>query len=74
MRPIEASAEWDSLPAALRAAIQARVGHVTGTSPAGEGLSTSVRLIAHTPAGDVFIKGTGPDSMDYQRRPARSGR
>jgi hypothetical protein len=61
------SAGWDSLPAALRAAIQARAGHVTGTSPAGEGLSTSVRLIAHTPAGDVFIKGTGPDSMDYQR-------
>jgi hypothetical protein len=67
MRPVEASAEWDALPPALRAAIETRAGAVTGTSPAGEGLSTSVRLILHTDSGDVFIKGTGPDSMDYQR-------
>jgi hypothetical protein len=67
MRPVEASAEWDSLPPALQTAIRSRAGKITGTSPAGEGLSTSVRLILHTDSGDVFIKGTGPDSMDYQR-------
>jgi len=67
MRPIEASAEWNSLPPALQTAIQSRAGNVTGTAPAGEGLSTSVRLILHTDSGDVFIKGTGPDSMEYQR-------
>jgi hypothetical protein len=68
MRPAEASAEWASLPPALRAAIQTHTGGVTGTSPAGEGLSTSVRLILHTATGDVFVKGTGPDSNDAQRR------
>jgi hypothetical protein len=67
MRPVEASAEWDSLPPALQAAIETRAGTVKGTSPAGEGLSTSVRLILHTCSGDVFVKGTGPDSRDYQR-------
>ncbi|MGH3280330.1 MAG: hypothetical protein ACRDNW_14500 [Trebonia sp.] len=68
MRPVEASAEWDSLPASLRTAIQARTGKVEGASPTGEGLSTSVRLILRTESGDVFIKGTGPDSTDHQRR------
>jgi hypothetical protein len=67
MRPVEASAGWDSLPPALRTAIRSRTGNVAGTSPAGEGLSTSVRLILHTESGDVFVKGTSPDSMDYQR-------
>jgi hypothetical protein len=67
MRPVEASADWESLLPALRAAIQARAGVVTGTSPADEGLSTSVRLILHAESGDVFIKGTSPDSMGYQR-------
>jgi hypothetical protein len=67
MRPVEASADWDALPPALRTAIQAHAGNITGTSPAGEGLSTSVRLILHTETGNLFIKGTGPDSMDYQR-------
>ena len=68
MRPVEASAEWDSLPPALRAAIETRAGTVTGTSPAGEGLSTSVRLILHTKDGDLFVKGTSPDSTSHQRR------
>jgi hypothetical protein len=67
MRPVEAGADWESLPPALRDAIEARAGEVTGTSPAGEGLSTSVRLILRTASGDVFVKGTGPDSRDYQR-------
>jgi hypothetical protein len=67
MRPVQESAGWDSLPPALRAGIEARAGTVTGTSPVGEGLSTSVRLILHTGSGDVFVKGTGPESMDYQR-------
>jgi hypothetical protein len=68
MRPVEVSAGWDSLPLALRAAIESHAGEVKTTSPAGEGLSTSVRLILHSESGDVFVKGTGPDSTDSQRR------
>lgn len=67
MRPVEASAEWESLPPALRAAIEARAGKVKGTSAAGEGLSTSVRLILRSESGEVFVKGTGPGSTSYQR-------
>jgi hypothetical protein len=67
MRPVEASSAWESLPPALHAAIQSHTGQISGTSPAGEGLSTSVRLILHAETGDIFIKGTGPESMDYQR-------
>jgi hypothetical protein len=67
MRPVEPSADWDSLPPALRIAIETRVGKVKGSSPAGEGLSTSIRLILHSESGDVFVKGTGPDSTDHQR-------
>jgi hypothetical protein len=68
MRPVEPSRAWEELPVALRDAIEARAGAVTGTSAAGEGLSTSVRLILHASSGDVFIKGTGPGSLDFQRR------
>jgi hypothetical protein len=50
-----------------------RPSEVTETSPAGEGLSTSVRLILHTRSGDVFVKGTSPDSRDYQRRRLQLG-
>jgi hypothetical protein len=66
--PKEDSAGWESLPPALRAAIESCAGTVTGTSPGGEGLSTSVRLILHTETGDVFVKGTGPGNTDHQRR------
>lgn len=66
--PKEDSAGWESLPPALRAAIESRTGRVKDTSPAGEGLSTSVRLILHTETGDVFAKGTGPGNTDHQRR------
>jgi hypothetical protein len=68
MRPVEDSAGWDALPPALHAAIESRTGAIKGTSPAGEGLSTSVRLILHSESGDVFVKGTGPDSTDHQRK------
>ncbi len=67
MRPVQPSAEWEALPPVLRTAIETRAGTVTGTSPAGEGLSTSVRLILHAASGDIFVKGTGPESPDYQR-------
>jgi hypothetical protein len=40
---------------------------VKGSTPGGEGLSTSIRLILHSQSGDVFVKGTGPDSTDAQR-------
>lgn len=68
MRPVQASADWGALPPALRAAIESRAGKVTSASPAGEGLSTSVRLILHTDSGRAFVKGTGPDSTGHQRR------
>jgi hypothetical protein len=68
MRPVEESAGWDALPPAVRAAIESRAGAVKETSPAGEGLSTSVRLILHSESGDVFVKGVGPGSTDHQRR------
>jgi hypothetical protein len=31
-------------------------------------MSTMVRLVLHTAGGDVFIKGTGPDSTRWQRQ------
>jgi hypothetical protein len=68
MRPVEPSTGWDALPAPVRRKIESWIGNVKSASPAGEGLSTSVRLILHLEAGDVFIKGTGPDSTDHQRR------
>jgi hypothetical protein len=59
---------WDALPATVWDAIEAHTGPVTGAEPHGEGLSTAVRLILHTASGPVFVKGTGPDSTDHQRR------
>lgn len=63
-----ASVEWGGLPVAVRDAIEEHTGPVTGTSPGGEGMSTSLRLILHTKNGDVFVKGTGPDCTSHQRR------
>jgi hypothetical protein len=61
-------AEWEDLPRTVREAIEKHAGPVTGASSHGEGLSTAVRLILHTArAGEVFLKGIGPDSMDHQR-------
>jgi hypothetical protein len=65
---LSASAEWDELPAAVREAVEQHTGPVAGTSPGGEGMSTSLRLILHTARGDVFAKGTGPDSTTHQER------
>jgi hypothetical protein len=62
------SVAWDDLPAPVREAVERHTGPVTGTSPGGEGMSTTVRLILHTADGSVFIKGTGPDSTGHQRR------
>lgn len=68
MRPPEPGEAWEQLPAAIREEIESRAGRVYGTSPGGEGLSTSVRLILHSESGDVFIKGTSPASTEHQRR------
>lgn len=68
MRSVEPGAAWGDLPAALRAAIESRTGPVLEASAAGEGLSTSVRIVLHAERGDVFVKGTGPDSTEHQRR------
>lgn len=54
------STAWHELPAAVRDAIQEHTGPVTAASAASDGDSTAVRLILHTAAGRVFIKGTGP--------------
>lgn len=73
MRPVEPSVEWEELPAGLRTEIESRTGPVLDASAAGEGLSTSFRLILHTAREDVFVKGTGPDSTKYQRRRLATG-
>lgn len=67
MRPTEPGRAWDGLPG--RGAGRDRVAHrpVLRTS-AGEGLSTSFRLVLHTVGGDVFVKSTGSDATDHQRR------
>jgi hypothetical protein len=52
--------QWHDLPAAVRHAIEQHTGPVHHAEPHGEGLSTSLRLILHTPHGPVFAKGTGP--------------
>jgi hypothetical protein len=58
---------WAALPVALRDAIEARTGTVTGAPQAPDGASTDVRLILHAERGDVFIKGTGPDASRAER-------
>lgn len=68
MRPVEPSAAWEDLPAALQDAIQVHSGPVLRAQAHGAGLSTRVRLLLHTASGDVFIKGTSPASSDEQRR------
>jgi hypothetical protein len=55
---------WDGLPAGVRQAIEQHTGPVQATDPAGEGLSTSLRLVLRTSRGSVFVKGTGPHDDD----------
>lgn len=62
------STGWEALPPAVREAIESRTGQVAEGTAAGEGMSTAVRLILRTAAGEVFIKDTGPDSSAHQRR------
>lgn len=54
------SIPWGELPAAVRKAIEEHTGPVSGSSPGGEGMSSSLRLILDTAGGMVFIKGAGP--------------
>lgn len=58
---------WDELPVAVQGAVAEHTGPVAEALPGGEGVSTAVRLILRTPSGNVFIKGTGPDSDQLQR-------
>ncbi len=67
MSPAAVNTDWGSLPREIRNEIEAHVGDVTATSPAGEGMSTTVRLVLHTPSEDLFIKGTGPGSANHLR-------
>jgi hypothetical protein len=57
---------WHELPARVRAAIEEHAGPVTGCEPAGEGLSSSLRLILRTARGSVFAKGCGPGDGESQ--------
>jgi hypothetical protein len=61
------SIRWGELPAAVRTGIERHAGQVADTSPGGEGESTTLRLILTTPAGQVFVKGTGPDASELRR-------
>jgi hypothetical protein len=62
------SAGWDELPVAVRKAVEQHTGPVLSTTRGGDGMSTSLRLILRSAAGDVFVKGTGPENTDHQRR------
>jgi hypothetical protein len=66
-RQVNPTADWHELPAGVREAIEEHTGKVTGATASGEGMSTMVRLALHTASGDVFVKGTGPDSAHHQR-------
>jgi len=60
------TAGWHELPSTVRQAIEEHTGDVTEATASGEGMSTTVRLALRTASGNVFIKGTGPESPDYQ--------
>jgi hypothetical protein len=66
-RQANPTAGWHELPAGVREAIEEHTGKVAGSTASGEGMSTMVRLVLRTASGDVFVKGTGPDSPGYQR-------
>jgi hypothetical protein len=53
-------AGWEDLPRAVRDAIEARTGPVSGTETSGEGMNSSLRLVLDIPGGRVFLKGVGP--------------
>jgi hypothetical protein len=55
-----ASVQWDDPPGKVRAAIEEQTGPVQGTSPGGEGASSSLRLVLHASDRDIFAKGVGP--------------
>ena len=61
------STGWHDLPEQTRNAIERHTGRVTGTSPGGDGASTSLRLILSTPAGHVFVKGTDPGADQLRK-------
>jgi hypothetical protein len=54
------SAGWDDLPAAVRDAVMAHAGPVSGAAASGEGNNSSLRLVIGTPGGRVFLKGVAP--------------
>lgn len=52
-----ARTEWDGLPAAVRVAVGARVGGVTGWVPVEYGLTCHMAAVLSTMDGRVFVKG-----------------
>lgn len=52
-----ASIAWGGLPAALRAAVEAHTGPVSGAAAAGEGYGSDLAAVLQTSTGRVFVKG-----------------
>jgi hypothetical protein len=59
--------EWDELPAAVRAAVEAQAGAVLSAEPHGEGRNSPLRLVLETVAGQLFVKGVGPGELERRR-------
>jgi hypothetical protein len=58
--------EWDALPSAVRVAVSAHIGAVTGWVPVTEGLTCQTAAVLATADGRVFIKGvpvSDPDAV-----------
>ncbi|MFE0776527.1 aminoglycoside phosphotransferase [Streptomyces sp. NPDC058861] len=52
---------WTSLPSAVRTAVEARVGPVSGWTAAATGMNSTVAGALHTSAGPVFVKAAEHD-------------
>lgn len=66
-RMLSQNTPWGALPASVREAIEEHTGPVTSSAPGGDGYSTDMRLILHTGAGEVFVKGVGPGGGQAER-------
>ncbi|MGW7001377.1 phosphotransferase [Streptomyces sp. NPDC054933] len=56
--------DWHDLPAATRAAVEARTGPVLAAEPVADGLTCSMAAVLATAVGRVFVKGVAADDTD----------